>query len=147
MSVFELLPAYRYQSAMPAARDSRSVYPAYNIEAADDDRYRVALAVPGFTEEQLSLEVENQRLTVTGQQGDEAPSENAYKTLHHGIARRDFVRRFELAEHVEVVDAKLDHGVLVVNLVKQVPDASKPRRIAIDTAAAAGSRVTEDQAA
>ena len=146
MSVFELLPAYRYQPAMQAAR-SDSAYPAYNIDVAEDDRYRVTLAVPGYTEEQLSIEVDNQLLTVTGRQGDVAPSEHAYKSLHHGIAQRDFVRRFELAEHVEVVDAKLDHGVLVVNLVKQVPDASKPRRIAIDTAAAAGSRVTEDQAA
>ncbi|MFV0476396.1 MAG: Hsp20 family protein [Parahaliea sp.] len=102
-------------------------YPPYNIEALDDSRYAITLAVAGFSRNELDLQVERGVLTVSGRKSEE--SERKY--LHRGIANRAFERKFNLAEYVEVTGADLENGLLTVALVKQVPEAMKPRRITI----------------
>jgi molecular chaperone IbpA len=103
-------------------------YPPYNIERLSEDRYRVALAVAGFTDKELNITVESNQLTVAGKKAEAAEKE----ILHRGIAHRPFIRRFSLAEHMVVKDAKLRDGLLTIELERQVPEAMKPRRIAIN---------------
>jgi molecular chaperone IbpA len=108
--------------------DTAQGYPPYNIERSDENNYRVTVAVAGFGEKDISVEVADGVLTVTGKrEGAAAP---AY--LHQGIAGRAFERKFQLAEHVEVKGAKLENGLLHVDLERIVPEAKKPRRIAIN---------------
>lgn len=103
-------------------------YPPYNIEKAGEDHYRVALAVAGFGESELSITAEGNVLTISGKRTETEKSE---KMLYRGIASRSFIRRFSLAEHVVVKDAKLADGLLTIELERQVPEAMKPRRISI----------------
>jgi molecular chaperone IbpA len=103
-------------------------YPPYNIERSDENNYRVTIAAAGFAEKDLSVEVADGVLTVTGKREDAAKP--AY--LHQGIAGRAFERKFQLAEHVEVKGAKLENGLLHVDLERIVPEAKKPRRITIN---------------
>lgn len=103
-------------------------YPPYNIEVTGEDRYGITLAVAGFAEEDLDINVENGVLTVRGRKQDEAER----KFLHQGIANRAFERKFNLAEYVEVVDAALANGLLTISLRKELPEAMKPRSIAIN---------------
>jgi molecular chaperone IbpA len=107
-------------------------YPPYNIEKLDDDAYHVTMAVAGFAAEDLDITQNNTTLVVTG---EKAKSEDG-QYLHRGIATRAFERQFELAEHVNVVDAKLANGLLVIDLKRQVPEELKPRKIAIGAGAA-----------
>jgi molecular chaperone IbpA len=103
-------------------------YPPYNIEKVGDDRYRVALAVAGFSDNDITITVEANQLSVTGKK-----AEVDDKTiLYRGIAHRSFIRRFSLADFVVVKDAKLSNGLLTIELERQVPEAMKPRRIAIN---------------
>jgi molecular chaperone IbpA len=111
--------------AEPEAGDN---YPPYNIEKLGEDRYRVALAVAGFTDNELSITVEANQLTVSGRKA--APEDK--DILYRGIAHRPFVRRFSLADYVVVKDAKLRDGLLTIELERQLPEAMKPRRIAIN---------------
>ena len=115
-------------------------FPPYNIERTDENRYRITLAVAGFAEKDLSVEVRDGVLTVQGKHGDEA-DKTGY--LYQGIAGRAFERRFQLAEHVEVKGAKLENGLLHVDLKRVVPEERKPRRIAIN---AGDVKVIEGQA-
>ena len=103
-------------------------YPPYNIERSDENNYRVTIPPAGFAEKDLSVEVADGVLTVTGKREDAAKP--AY--LHQGIAGRAFERKFQLAEHVEVKGAKLENGLLHVDLERIVPEAKKPRRITIN---------------
>ena len=103
-------------------------YPPYNIERSDENNYRVTIAAAGFAEKDLSVEVADGVLTVTGKREDAAKP--AY--LHQGIAGRAFELNFQLAEHVEVKGAKLENGLLHVDLERIVPEAKKPRRITIN---------------
>ncbi len=103
-------------------------YPPYNIEKTGDDRYRVALAVAGFAENELSITAEGNVLTVSGKRTETDKSDGM---LYRGIATRSFIRRFSLAEHVAVKDAQLSNGLLTIDLERQVPEAMKPRRIPI----------------
>ena len=103
-------------------------YPPYNIERSDENNYRVTIAAAGFAEKDLSVEVADGVLTVTGKREDAAKP--AY--LHQGIAGRAFERKFQLAEHVEVKGARLENGLLHIDLERIVPEAKKPRRIAIN---------------
>lgn len=103
-------------------------YPPYNIEKIGDDRYRVALAVAGFAQDDLSIIAEGNVLTVTGKRTEAEKSEGI---LYQGIASRSFLRRFSLAEHVVVKDAQLSNGLLTIDLERQVPEAMRPRRIPI----------------
>ncbi|HWU24849.1 MAG TPA: Hsp20 family protein [Rhizomicrobium sp.] len=108
--------------------DSNQTFPPYNIERTDENRYRIALAVAGFGEKDLTLEVREGVLTVQGKRGDE--DKTGY--LYQGIAGRAFERRFQLAEHVEVKGAKLENGLLHIDLERVVPEEQKPRRIPIN---------------
>ena len=109
---------------------SEQGYPPYNIERSDENNYRVTLAVAGFAEKDLSVVVKERVLTVTGTR--EQTATPATSLLHQGIAGRSFERSFQLAEHVEVKAARLENGLLHVDLERIVPEEKKPRRIAIN---------------
>ena len=105
-------------------------YPPYNIERSDENHYRIVLAVAGFAEKDLGVEVRDGVLTVEGKREAEAAAKPSY--LHQGIAGRAFERKFQLAEHVEVRDARLENGLLRIDLERIVPEEKKPRKIAIN---------------
>jgi molecular chaperone IbpA len=110
---------------------SEQGYPPYNIERSDENNYRVTLAVAGFAEKDLSVDVKDRVLTVSGKHECESqPTQGAF--LHQGIAGRAFERSFQLAEHVEVKGARLENGLLHVDLERIVPEEKKPRRITIN---------------
>jgi len=108
--------------------DTSNGFPPYNIERSDETHYRITLAVAGFGERDLAIELRDGVLTVAGQGDDAQKSEFLYR----GIAARAFERRFQLAEHVEVRSAKLENGLLHIDLERVVPEEKKPRRIAIN---------------
>lgn len=117
-----------------------SGYPPYNIERLEKDQYRITMAVAGFVQDELDIQTEKQTLTVKGsKQQDEV--ERHY--LHQGIAARNFERRFQLADHVEVKNARLENGMLHIDLVKEIPEAEKPRSIPISTGN--GKLIDEDK--
>jgi molecular chaperone IbpA len=105
-------------------------YPPYNIARASENAYRISVAVAGFTEADLSIETKENRLTIRGekQNNDE---EKTGDVLYQGIAARSFERSFELADYVKVKGASLENGLLHVNLVREIPEAMKPRAIPI----------------
>lgn len=105
-------------------------YPPYNIELIDDDQYRITMAIAGFSPSELNIESEQNTLTITGSKSVDT---GAKKFLHQGIAARNFERRFQLADHVKVHSAKLENGMLDVKLVREIPEAMKPRTIVIQT--------------
>ena len=111
-----------------ADHESSDSYPPYNIEKLGEDRYRVALAVAGFQEDELSITVEANQLTVSGRKNEVQEKEMLYR----GIAHRPFIRRFNLADFVVVKEAILNNGLLTIALERQLPEAMKPRRIAIN---------------
>jgi molecular chaperone IbpA len=106
-------------------------YPPYNIERLGENEYRITMAVAGFSQDELRVDVKEQTLTIAGARQAE-DKERHY--LHRGIAARNFERRFQLADHVEVRGADLQDGLLHVELVRNVPERLKPRTIAIGTA-------------
>jgi molecular chaperone IbpA len=108
--------------------ESALTYPPYNIEKTGEDSYRVTMAVAGFSQDELNITVQEGVLTVTGKAVKE---EEPKQFLHRGIARRAFERRFELADHIQVRGAKLTNGLLHIDLVREVPEAMKPRSIKI----------------
>ncbi len=109
-------------------------YPPYNIERTSENGYRISIAVAGFGESELSIEAAANTLTVKGEKaGEEAPSATV---LFRGIAGRAFERSFQLADHVTVTGARLEHGLLHVDLVRELPEAMKPRMIPIGADAA-----------
>lgn len=105
-------------------------YPPFNIERRGEDAYRITLAVAGFKPDDLDLTAQQNLLIVQGRKGEDA-SEGEF--LHVGIAQRGFERRFELADFVRISDANLEDGMLTIDLVREVPDAMKPRKIAVGT--------------
>lgn len=143
MRNFDLTPLYRstvgfdrmasLMDQLMAGDTAQPSYPPYNIEKTGDDAYRISVAVSGFGEQDLNIEVKDQSLTITAKK---APAENGEKPvyLHRGIAERGFERRFQLADHVRVAGAELSNGLLHVDLVREVPEALKPRTIAIRSA-------------
>jgi len=110
--------------------ETAQAYPPYNIERTDETHYRITLAVAGFGEKELNVEVREGVLTVQGKREESGDGNSAY--LYQGIAGRAFERRFQLAENVEVKGAKLENGLLHVNLERTIPEEQKPRRIAIN---------------
>ena len=112
-----------------ASQDSASGYPPYNIERTDENAYRVEIAVAGFRPEELNIEVKENLLTV---QGRKAANDDQRQFLHRGLAERNFERRFQLADYVIVDDAKLGDGLLSISLKRELPEALKPRTIAIN---------------
>lgn len=103
-------------------------YPPFNIEKRGDDAYRITLAVAGFRPEDLDITAQQNLLVIQGRKGEDSP-DGQY--LHVGIAQRGFERRFELADYVRVENADLADGLLVIDLVREVPEAMKPKKIAI----------------
>jgi len=116
-------------------------YPPYNIETTGENAYRLTMAVAGFGPEDLEVTAKEGALVVTGKSRKD---DEAARYLHRGIARRAFERRFQLADHIRVAGASLDNGLLHVELVREVPEALKPRKIEI---AAGTSKVIEQKAA
>lgn len=110
-------------------------YPPYNIEKTADDAYRISIAVAGFSGEDLGIEVKEHSLIVTAKK---AEPEDARAFLHRGIATRAFERRFQLADHIKVTGASHEDGMLHIDLMREVPEALKPRRIEI-----AGTKAVE----
>ena len=106
-------------------------YPPFNIERLSDDRYRVTLAVAGFRDDELDITAQQNLLQVSGRKAELANDERA-KFVHVGIANRSFERRFELADFVRVESASLADGLLVIDLLREVPEAMKPKKIAIN---------------
>ena len=105
-------------------------YPPYNIEKTGEDAYRISIAVAGFGEDDLNIEVKDQSLTITAKKREVADDKQP-RYLHRGIAERGFERRFQLADHMKVTAAALVNGLLHIDLVREVPEALKPRTVAI----------------
>jgi len=118
-------------AASAQAAKSNTTYPPYNVARLSEDSYRIDLAVAGFTSEDIDIETHEGVLTVTG--GHTPTAENdAVEYLHRGIAERGFERRFQLADHVRVSSAELTNGLLSIHLMREIPDALKPQKIAIN---------------
>ena len=142
MRPFDLSPLYRSTvgfdrlvqllDGISGLDNEAPAYPPYNIERLGENEYRITMAVAGFADNELKLEVKEQTLTVTGQKANDAKER---EFLHRGIATRAFERRFQLADHVEVKGADLKDGLLHIDLVRNVPDRLKPRAITIGTSA------------
>ena len=138
MRNFDLSPLYRATVGFDQLAEmmdrvfetdvSRETYPPYNIEKTGDDAWRITVAVAGFTDTELGVEVKENALVVAARK---AADEKTRKYLHRGIATRAFERRFQLAEHVKVIGATHENGLLHIDLVREVPEALKPRRIEI----------------
>lgn len=140
MRHFDLSPLYRSTvgydrlgsliDAALSAEPSAPSYPPYNIEKTGEDAYRISVAVAGFSEDELNIEAKEGQLVISGAKKDvEEDSDRSY--LYRGIAARAFERRFQLADHVRAKGAALENGLLHVHLVREVPEALKPRKIEI----------------
>jgi len=139
MRTFDLAPLYRSTVGFDrlfsmldnaAGFDAAPGYPPYNIERTGDDAYRISVAVAGFAENELSIESKESTLTIRGEKNQEK-TEQKGEVLYQGIAARAFERRFQLADHVSVTGASLVNGLLHVDLVREIPEAKKPRQIPI----------------
>lgn len=138
MRNFDLAPLYRATVGFDRIADlvdralttdvAQPAYPPYNIEKTAEDAYRISVAVAGFTPDELSVEVKEGALHVTARKAPEAEGKTY---LHRGIATRAFERRFALADHVRVTGAVHEHGMLHIDLIRETPEALKPRRIEI----------------
>ena len=115
-----------------SARSAGDNYPPFNLERLAEDRYRITVAVAGFSRDEIEITAQQNLLLVAGKKAD---SQDNNQFLHLGIANRSFERRFELADFVFVEDARLNDGLLVIDLVRKVPEAMKPKTIAIKTGA------------
>ena len=123
---------------------TQPTYPPYNIEKTAEDAYRISIAVAGFSPDELAVDVKDGALFVSAKRGDEA-AQKSY--LHRGIATRAFERRFALADHVRVTGATHENGMLHIDLVRETPEALKPRRIEIGRQGAAEVPALEAKAA
>ncbi len=140
MRTFDLSPFYRSTvgfdrmfrllDTLPGGEVSTQSYPPYNIERTAENEYRITMAVAGFSEDDLSVEAKENTLSVKGEKATEKEGGKS-DYLYRGIAGRTFERRFQLADHVEVKAANIENGLLHIDLVREIPDAMKPRSIAI----------------
>lgn len=142
MTSFTMTPLFRHTvgfdrfnqlfDSLSKLDDGAPAYPPYNIEKTGEDDYSITMAVAGFSEADLSLVTENDTLTVRGKiEKSDANEQRHY--LHKGIATRSFERKFSLADHVKVMGARLENGLLVIDMKREVPEAAKPKMIAIAT--------------
>ena len=139
MRAFDFAPLYRSTvgfdrvfsmlDQFAGVEDSVSNYPPYNIERASENAYRISVAVAGFTDADLSIETKENRLTIRGEK--QTNEEKTGDVLYQGIAARTFARSFQLADYVKVKGASLENGLLHVDLVREIPEAMKPRAIPI----------------
>ena len=146
MRTFDLSPLFRASvgfdnlarvfDAATRPDDSHFSYPPYNIAKAGEDAYRITFAVAGFGENDLDVQVENNTLTVSGKV---AQDNDAATYLYRGIAGRSFERKFELANHIQVSGARFENGLLHIELKREVPEALKPRKVAIGSTKTAPS--------
>lgn len=151
MRTYDLTPLYRNTVGFDRMFDllenvnkaEAGGYPPYNIERLDEDQYRITLAVAGFSEDDLEIEVHQNTLKVTGVRRD---ADEARNYLHQGIAGRSFERRFQIADHVKIDAASLKDGLLNIDLRREIPEEMKPRKVAIN-AEGATLKVVKDQSA
>ena len=142
MTTFDFSPLYRTSvgvdrlaALMNSAtrQDQVNSYPPYNIRTTGEDQYQITMAIAGFSEDDIEITTEQNRLLVTGKRADESEEQGEY--LHRGIATRSFERRFNLADHVKVTGANLENGLLHIDLERELPEAMKPRSIKIGKSA------------
>lgn len=153
MRTFDLTPFYRstvgfdrlFSLLDQTASESSPGYPPYNIERTGENNFRISVAVSGFSQNEISIVSKENTLTI---KGEKAANENGQtgEVLYRGIASRAFERQFQLADFVQVKNASLENGLLHVDLVREIPEAKKPRQIPITTSASA-PQVTENKAA
>ncbi|MBU3023361.1 Hsp20 family protein [Aestuariibacter sp. A3R04] len=153
MRTIDLSPLYRsfigsdrLASLIDAASrpETQTSYPPYNIELLGDDNYRVTMAIAGFTADDIEIVAQENALTVSGKKpgSDET---NEKKFLHRGISERNFERKFQLGDHVKVTGADVENGLLHIDLARVVPEAKKPRRIAIGNKAVNNNDVSGNE--
>jgi molecular chaperone IbpA len=140
MRTFDFAPLYRSTvgfdrlvsllDQFSTSENGGQTYPPYNIERTGENSYRITVAVAGFAEPELSIEVKENALTIRGEKQGKADN-TAGEVLYQGIAGRAFERRFQLADYVQVKGASLEHGLLHVDLEREIPEAKKPRQIPI----------------
>ena len=136
MRTFDLAPLYRSTVgfdrlfSMLDGFEAAPGYPPYNIERTGENDYRITVAVAGFGENELSVEAKENTLTIKGEK--QVKQDNSGEVLYQGIAGRAFERQFQLADYVQVKGASLENGLLHVDLVREIPEAKKPRQIAIN---------------
>ena len=151
MRTFDLAPLYRstvgfdrlFSMLDGAGFETAPSYPPYNIERTGENAYRISIAVAGFADSDLSIEVKENTLTVRGERQEKAEKQG--EVLYQGIAARAFERRFQLADYVQVSGAQLANGLLHVDLVREIPEAKKPRQVPIGNGK--GAQVLEAKAA
>lgn len=140
MRTIDLSPLYRsfigsdhLASMIDAAtrHEKQTSYPPYNIELIGEDKYRITMAVAGFAKEDVTIEVQENTLKVTGAKESSEQTETERKFLHKGISERNFERKFQLGDNVKVLAADLEHGLLHIDLERKIPEAQKPKRIEI----------------
>ncbi len=153
MRTFDLAPLYRSTvgfdrlfSMLDGFDSSAPGYPPYNIERTGENDYRVTVAVAGFGENELSLEAKENTLTIKGEKQTKEENKTS-EVLYQGIAARAFERVFQLADHVQVKGAHVENGLLHVDLVREIPEAKKPRQIPIGKGAAQKPQVIDAKAA
>jgi molecular chaperone IbpA len=129
--------------AETAQRVGEDAYPPYNIERLDENNFQISVALAGFRPDEVELTVEQNVLSLESRKSDKEKRD----FLHRGISARDFKRQFTLADHVEVKGARFENGLLVIDLQREIPEAKKPRRIAIDGSAPTNVTQIESRAA
>ena len=153
MRRFDFSPLYRQSVGFDhlanmieqlASNEGDNGFPPYNIERLGENEYRITMAVAGFSNDDLNLEVKEGTLTV---RGEKSADDKQTEYLHRGIAGRTFERRFRLADYIEVTGASLENGLLHVDLKREIPDAMKPRKIEIAQVKGNGKRLIEGDAA
>ncbi|BAR62561.1 molecular chaperone IbpA [Bradyrhizobium diazoefficiens] len=132
-----------FDLAESAQRATEDNYPPYNIERLGDDRYQISLAVAGFSPDEISVTAEQNVVTIEGNKTDKTER----KFMYRGISTRAFKRQFNLADYVQVKNASFDNGLLKIELVREIPEAMKPRRIAINGATPDNLHKLESRAA
>jgi len=151
MRTFDLAPLYRSTVgfdrlfSMLDGFDAAPGYPPYNIERTGENDYRITVAVAGFAEDDLTIEAKENTLTIKGEK--QVKEEKPGEVLYQGIAARAFERQFQLAVYVQVKGASLENGLLHVDLVREIPEAKKPRQIAINGKSVSKPQAVQSQAA
>lgn len=125
--------------------DGAQGYPPYNIERVDDDAFAIEIAIAGFAETDLDIETKDGMLTVAGKKQAPEGGDPERNYLHRGIAQRSFIRRFQLADHVIVTGAEYENGVLRITLLRELPEAKKPRKIAIGKSSNRGPKLIDSK--